>query len=562
MNDKNGFTIVEMLGVVTILVIISLFTFPLIASLMTDSSNSKYEQFLESLYNAAEVYVEINYDKYKNQEIGYINARRLVEEGFLQTDFINPATKNKLTVEDGIVEVSRDIDNSFKFNYVINQYITINYIEDLIEILNSSSDYQNKIIVLGRDLDINDDSSYENVNTSYNDTTIKNALTNGDLIPKTTDFKGQISGNGYEISNIKIDSDNDNIGLFSSLTDATIENIKLSGQISGRNNVGLLSGSATNVTIDNVSVDAKFSYNSSLVSNSVGGVIGSGSNVQIKNVSSNTDFTINGTDIGGIVGKLTSNSTISNSEQTGFMSGTENVGGIVGNSSNITTNSLVSKGNILGDNNIGGIVGNSTSDTIEFSNTSASISGSSNIGGIVGSSSNTISNKNYSAGNVSGVNNIGGIIGYAQGNSNISRSNSTAKIFGSENVGGLVGNLSASTVSNCYNFSNLSADKQVGGLVGTSSSATIENSYYSGNILSTIITNIGGLVGLSSSSNLQNCYYNADLVTYDAVGSSTNDTKTDFIGKTDDEMLVEDTYQNWDFTTVWKIDSGSYPSLR
>lgn len=547
--NKKGFTIVEMLGVVTILVIISLFTFPLITTLMTDSNNSKNKQFLELLYQASESYIEINYDKYKNEEIGYISAKKLVEEGYLQTDYINPITKLKITEEDGIVEVSRNVDRTFKFNYVINQYIVINYVEDLIEILNNTSDYKNKIIVLSKDLDINDDKSYLDKNSKINNIT-----------PKTI-FKGKLIGNGYQIKNININSENDNIGLFSLLDGATIENIRLQGQISGKNNVGLLAGSANNSKINNVSVDTKFTYNTSINSDSVGALIGSATNTEINNVNSKIDFTVNGNNIGGIVGKITS-SIITKSNQEGFINGNQNVGGIIGSSESTTINALTAKGRIFGNENIGGLIGNSSKDNIINANSSAITSGSNNIGGIIGNASNTKVEKNYVAGEVSGINNIGGIIGYAQGNTNISKSNTTSEINGIESVGGIVGNLSASEISDCYSLSSIAADKQLGGLIGVSSSSTLSNSYYSGMILSNANNNIGGLIGISSSSTILNTYYNLDLVKYDLIGSTTNDTKTNVAGKTKEEMQTQETYQDWDFVNIWKIDSNNYPTLR
>lgn len=547
--NKKGFTIVEMLGVVTILVIISLFTFPLITTLMTDSNNSKNKQFLELLYQASESYTEINYDKYKNEEIGYISAKKLVEEGYLQTDYINPITKLKITEEDGIVEVSRNVDRTFKFNYVINQYIVINYVEDLIEILNNTSDYKNKIIVLSKDLDINDDKSYLDKNSKISNIT-----------PKTI-FKGKLIGNGYQIKNININSENDNIGLFSVLDGATIENIKLQGQISGKNNIGLLAGSANNSKINNVSVDTKFTYNTSINSDSVGALIGSATNTEINNVNSKMDFTVNGNNIGGIVGKITS-SIITKSNQEGFINGNQNVGGIIGSSESTTINALTAKGRIFGNENIGGLIGNSSKDNITNANSSAITSGSNNIGGIIGYASNTKVEKNYVAGEVSGINNIGGIIGYAQGNTNISKSNTTSEINGIESVGGIVGNLSASEISDCYSLSSIAADKQLGGLIGVSSSSTLSNSYYSGMILSNANNNIGGLIGISSSSTILNTYYNLDLVKYDLIGSTTNDTKTNVAGKTKEEMQTQETYQDWDFVNIWKIDSNNYPTLR
>lgn len=564
MKNRKGFTLVEMLGIITMLVVISLFAFPMIISLMNDSNTSKSKQFLKSLYSAAETYVEMNYEKYNNSSTHYISAKNLVEEGLLQSNLINPTTKITLLDEDGVIEVSRNEDNSFHFNYVINQYITIHYIEDLIAILNDSNDYQNKVILLNRDLDFNDNSSYKDINTSYHGTTIKSALTSGNLVSKETPFKGKINGNGYKIANIYIDhSDKDNVGLFSSLTGATIENITLSGKIDGKNYVGLLAGTANGGTIlSNIKVNTQFVYNSSVASSYVGGLIGSGENINIHDIEAVLDFSVNGSTIGGIIGNL-DHSTMNNIVQDGYINGNDHIGGLIGNSTNNIVGGASSKGRILGVTNVGGIIGNSSSDTVTLSNSSASISGTTSAGGLIGNAVKTSLASSYMNGEVTGQTNLGGLIGYAQGSSIITKSYSVSAINGNSNIGGVVGQLSSSSLNNCYSTSNIgSSGETTGGLVGSVTSSTIEKSYYSGNIVNNTAGNFGGLIGIATNSTLSYSYFNKDLCSNDSIGSSTANTVTSFDGLSEIQMRNSASYNTWDFTNIWKMSENDYPSLR
>lgn len=549
MNNQKGFTMVEVLGIITVLVLISLFTFPIITSLIKSTSNDKVEQFLETIYQASETYVEINYDNYKNFENGFISVKKLIDEGYLQKGLINPSTEIDILTEDGIIEITRDNDNSFKYNYTVGEYTNINKIEDLIEILTNDKNYQGKTIILNNDLDFNDNNSYKDINNKVDE-----------INPKDI-FKGTFNGNGYKIKNINV-TGSDNVGLFSVLDGANIINIKLEGTVSGISNVGLLAGQAINNTkIDRVNIDTTFNYNSSNTSQNVGGIIGYAKNITINDSSVINNLTINGDKVGGFTGTL-ENSEINNSTQSGFINGKNNIGGAAGYNVNSNISNFSSSGKTFGEENIGGIIGTSTSGKVEFSTNIASVSGTNNIGGIIGSSTNTEIVKNSSLKEVYGTSVIGGIIGYSTG-STITKSVVTSNISGTSIVGGIIGSLNgSSTIENSYSISSIDAQSQVGGISGNASNSTIDKTYYAGSINALTNNNIGGLVGNIQSTSLNNSYYNKELANYEIVGYNTNSTISNSDGLTRMSMQNSDNYTNWDFTNIWQISVDNYPNLR
>ena len=99
-----------------------------------------------------------------------------------------------------------------------------------------------------------------------------------------------------------------------------------------------------------------------------------------------------------------------------------------------------------------------------------------------------------------------------------------------------------------------------GGLVGFIAQSTILNSYSTGSVYTTYDnTGSGGLVGNESATTVQNSFYDATTSGQSDTGKGT--------GKTTAEMKTEATFTNWDFDTIWDIDTSgtindAYPYLR
>ncbi|OZM56801.1 hypothetical protein CIB95_11325, partial [Lottiidibacillus patelloidae] len=172
--------------------------------------------------------------------------------------------------------------------------------------------------------------------------------------------------------------------------------------------------------------------------------------------------------------------------------------------------------------------------------------GSNYVGSLVAHNYGIIANS-YSTGVVKGVNDTGGLVTYNHGT--ITNAYHSGEVTGTNTVGGLVGH-NLGTITNTYSTGKVVGTNSVGGLVGINSSwdwpsqnipdpsdyATITNSYTTGEV-----------TGVNSDSF---CYDNF-------FGTITNSSV-----KTKAEMKQKETFENWDFGTIWYIEEGiSYPTF-
>ena len=323
----------------------------------------------------------------------------------------------------------------------------------------------------------------------------------------TNRFTGKFDGNGFKIRNLYINRSGTNYqGLFGRTNGATL----------------------TNIPLENVDVTGK-SYT------------------------------------GGLVGRADNSTEISNSYATGEVTGNSSTGGLVGYAYSSTplstriTNSYAT-GSVTGTSYTGGLVGQAYRSTITNSYATGEVTGKENYtGGLVGSANESTITNSYATGEVTGEGNYtGGLVGWVDSSTIIEDSYATSSVKGTGKyyTGGLVGRANSSTITNSYATGSVTGKDYTGGLVGAAHNSTkITNSYATGSVTGSDDT--GGLVGyaVSSPTNITNSYWNTETT-----GQSTSAGGE---GKTTDEMKKKDTYIDWDFDEVWKIDEGkSYPTLR
>lgn len=266
----------------------------------------------------------------------------------------------------------------------------------------------------------------------------------------TTPFTGSLDGQDYIITGLTINRPSENyIGLLGYVEGAvTIQNVILEGvNVSGKNRVGSLVGSAYNTSVMNC-------YSTGAVSGdqSVGGLLGV-LNGNITNCYNTCAVLGNDNYVGGLVGFVHFDSNITNCYSTGTVSGNECIGGLLGYIDHSYITNCYSTGTVSGDWHVGGLVGNGYRD-------------------------NSITSC-YSTGAVSGNMNVGGLVGYAWYLGDIMNCYSTGAVSGIEDVGGLVGDATDSNIINCYSTGVVSGDGVVGGLMGRAyGDYTIESSYW------------------------------------------------------------------------------------
>ena len=151
---------------------------------------------------------------------------------------------------------------------------------------------------------------------------------------------------------------------------------------------------------------------------------------------------------------------------------------------------------------------------------------------------------------------VGGIAGYQNNNSFITQSFVTGLVgngAATPVAGGLVALQRDSRIENSYAQTEVNASFFAGGLVGYQ--------YVNGEIVNTYSTDsasasrVGGLVAYSLNSLVRNSYWDRD--------SSQIDSSIVASPKSTAEMFTRNTFENWDFDNIWKIQAGrDYPRLR
>lgn len=118
---KKAFTLVELLAIFAILGAIVLVSVPSIVSTNKKSEENNYNQYKESVENAAEIYVETHPDKFANVKFtngatATINTDDLVASGTIQGTLKNPRTNVQLVNEPSSVTVKNQ-DGTLIYTY-------------------------------------------------------------------------------------------------------------------------------------------------------------------------------------------------------------------------------------------------------------------------------------------------------------------------------------------------------------------------------------------------------------------------------------------------------------
>ena len=203
-----------------------------------------------------------------------------------------------------------------------------------------------------------------------NDITLKSwtpfAPGNGDI---RNAFGGTFDGNGHTIKNLTLTSGD---GLFASVCDAKITNLKVEGTVSNDNSTGvggIVGKTQGTVTIKNCAFSGSVSSTKVARKAGVGGIVGLVNNgaVKIENCYSTANVS-SGKYAGGILGCVTAaDTTITSSFSTGVIFGDSNSGGIVGSmtsSKSSISNCYWTRPDVGRGNGTGEIIGGGKVDSI------------------------------------------------------------------------------------------------------------------------------------------------------------------------------------------------------
>lgn len=119
---KKGFTLVEMLAVITLLGLLALVIIPASEAIIKNSKNDSYNIQIQNIKNAMKNYASSNAFNMPTVNGDYVELTLgdLKREGFLEKEFINP--KNEKCFSDNIVLRITRVKNNYK--YTIESEVT------------------------------------------------------------------------------------------------------------------------------------------------------------------------------------------------------------------------------------------------------------------------------------------------------------------------------------------------------------------------------------------------------------------------------------------------------
>jgi len=335
----------------------------------------------------------------------------------------------------------------------------------------------------------------------------------------TNGYHGTFDGQGHTISGLNITGSND-VGLFRTVAGATIENLTLSGTVSGTSSyVGGVAGEAENSNFENITSSMTVNGNDYYAGGLTGGYyISDGNSHEISGIAVTGDVNGYG-EVGGLVGELgaysAGNLTLEHSYASGNVTatGSDYAGGLIGyvysegydGTTNVTIQDVYAQGNVSAPNggDAGGLIGYSYT-------------------GEDGTETTSTVQRAYASGSVSAAGSAGGLIGY---------------------MGGYQDGLTSATVSHTFATGQVTVNSG-------SSSAGLVGEYHNGSLSLTATANYfdkhrTGQADCSAPDDIGDC------TAKDTDGLSLNY----FYAKTNAPMDA------WNFSGIWVAHASLYPTF-
>ena len=113
---KNGFTLVELLGVIILLGVLSVIVVPEVRDSIKQSKKKAYDKQIDTVITAAKNWVSDNIDELSEETI-FIDIQSLKQNGFLENKkIINPVNNKEIN---GCVAIIYEEDfNQYEYEYL------------------------------------------------------------------------------------------------------------------------------------------------------------------------------------------------------------------------------------------------------------------------------------------------------------------------------------------------------------------------------------------------------------------------------------------------------------
>ncbi len=141
MNKKFGFTLIELLGVIILLAVIALITYPIIDKVLSNAKNQAYERQKDSIIEAASLYVTVNgnYSTSTKQ----LSFQTLIDAGFLKEgEILDPRDSSK-EMPGCVLYSWSESKNQYIFEYSEECSLPSYAVGDLLKVQVSDSETQN-----------------------------------------------------------------------------------------------------------------------------------------------------------------------------------------------------------------------------------------------------------------------------------------------------------------------------------------------------------------------------------------------------------------------------------
>jgi len=117
--DEKGFTLIEIVAIILVLLCIFMFSFPQLLNMMKTDNDDIYNNMVDNLCTAGKTYMYSNMDKYpelsvKNEVIN-LKVSTLIDYGNVEKNLKNP--KTELSVEHDYLKYTVLDDFSLKCEY-------------------------------------------------------------------------------------------------------------------------------------------------------------------------------------------------------------------------------------------------------------------------------------------------------------------------------------------------------------------------------------------------------------------------------------------------------------
>jgi competence protein ComGC len=338
---KRGFTLIEMLGIITVLAILLLITYPNLSKSLKEMKDNKTKNFTNNLKVSTESYVELNRNKYPELYKPYGRVEIKIQELY-DANLMSGQPENASMNDTVTVLATENLELKYFFNnkqigygvdpndnsLTICDNITTfcitsrSDLEQLATEVNNGDNKSGKTYILTQDIDLGG-----LFDENGNPQTGNNPWT--PIGSESKHFSGTFDGAGHIITGMYIDVDATQVGLFSTINGGTIKNLGIENSYvkSSANRVGSIIGALTNGSISNC-------YNKATISGKKfsGGIAGNIEVSTIKNCYNTGNINSNGQQFAaGIVGYVSNtNSVVENCYNAGTINGANQPGGIIG----------------------------------------------------------------------------------------------------------------------------------------------------------------------------------------------------------------------------------------